>query len=66
MNRQHHQAINNYNEVLRLDPFFVDAHNRRGSEYFKLGNIKKSIADFDNAINLDPKHIKFYIFNKEI
>ena len=60
LNRQHHRAIKDYNEVLSLDPLAVDAYNRRGSEYFKLGNIEKSIADFDKAINLDPKQEPYH------
>lgn len=32
----------------------ADAHDARGAEYFKLGLIDESIADFDAAIRIDP------------
>lgn len=31
------------------------AFDRRGSEHFKAGRIKESVADFDMAVKLDPK-----------
>ena len=46
-------AIADYDQVIRLDPYLSDAWQGRGSTRFKLGQIKESIADFDKFIELE-------------
>ena len=48
------KAVSDYNEALKLDPSLADAWQNRGTEHFKLGNIKESISDFDQFIVLKP------------
>jgi lipoprotein NlpI len=38
-----------------LDPKLAEAYNHRGSERFKLGQIRESIADFDRYLELKPQ-----------
>ncbi len=47
-------AIQSCNKLLAENADRPDVYDLRGSEYFKLGAIKQSIADFDEAIRRDP------------
>ncbi|MBI3462354.1 MAG: tetratricopeptide repeat protein [Planctomycetes bacterium] len=48
------RSIADYDAVIARFPRSAEAHDRRGSEHFKQGNIAASIADFDRAIALEP------------
>ena len=50
--REPAKAIADYDQVIKLDPRLPDAWQNRGSEHFKLGHLKESIADFDRFIEL--------------
>jgi lipoprotein NlpI len=49
------KALANLNERLRAEPNLADAYQARGSVYFKLGNFKEAIRDFDRYIELRPE-----------
>jgi lipoprotein NlpI len=52
---KHKEAIADCNRVLRLDPRLTpEALSVRGGEYFKLGKVRESLADFDRQIQLKP------------
>jgi lipoprotein NlpI len=52
---KHKEAIADCGRVLELDPQLgPDALSIRGGEYFKLGKIRASLADFDRQIKLKP------------
>ena len=44
------KAIGDYTEALRLDPHDGDPHWGRGVAYEQLGNRKKAVADFAEAM----------------
>lgn len=46
-------AVDDFSKVIELSPT-AGAYDARGSEQFKLGRIKESIADFDQAIVIEP------------
>jgi len=47
-------AVENYTTAIGLRPQQAALYDRRGGAYFKLGEVEKSIADFDRAIELEP------------
>jgi tetratricopeptide (TPR) repeat protein len=58
---RYQEAIEDYNEAIRLDPKHEYAYNSRGYCYFKLGYWQKAIEDYDKQIGLngadyDPGH----------
>jgi lipoprotein NlpI len=48
------RTVADYDALIARFPQSAEAHDRRGSEHFKQGNIAASIADFDRAIALEP------------
>src|SRR5205814_79574 len=44
-------------KTIALNPKAGAAYDHRGSEQFKLGRIKESIADFDKFLELHPKEM---------
>jgi Flp pilus assembly protein TadD len=54
------QAIQNYNQAIKLDPKMVKAYNNRGVAYMNGKQYDLAIADFTKVIELDPKHGKAY------
>src|SRR5438270_9266825 len=58
--REHAQAIDDYDRILKLRPDLAEAYNRRGAEHFKMAHIQQSLADFDRAIELDPAQAPYH------
>ncbi|MFC1962591.1 fused MFS/spermidine synthase [Chloroflexota bacterium] len=54
------EAIAEYDEAIRLDPYHVEAYNRRGIAYEKLGQLQRAIQDYDEAIHLSPQDSMVY------
>jgi len=50
---QYQQAIQDYNEAIRIDPDSALAYNNRGSAFQHMGNYERAIQDYDQAIRLD-------------
>ncbi len=44
------EAIEDFNQALRIDPNDAQAYNNRGSAHFLLGDIKRAIEDFNQAL----------------
>ena len=55
-NGQFEQAIEDYDEAIKLDPNYTKALNNRGVVYEKTGDYDRAIKDFDAAINIDPNY----------
>jgi lipoprotein NlpI len=49
------QAVDLLTTAIQRDPKLADAHYLRGRENFRLGNVKKSVADFDRYVQLEPR-----------
>jgi tetratricopeptide (TPR) repeat protein len=59
------KAIKNYEEAIqekaaRPNLMDADAYNTRGNRYLEQRQLKKAIADFDEAVRLDPKYTVAY------
>ncbi len=48
------QAIENYDQSLRIDANDADYYNNRGNAYAKLEEYARAIADYDQALQLNP------------
>jgi tetratricopeptide (TPR) repeat protein len=50
------QAIENLDEIIAYKPDFAEAWNRRGDAYSHLGDLDHALADYKEAIRLNPYH----------
>lgn len=48
------KAVDLLTAVIQQDPQLAEAYYLRGRENFRLGNVKKSVADFDRYVQLEP------------
>jgi hypothetical protein len=54
------EAIDHYNEAIRLDPDYTDAYNNRGSFYGNLKHYELAVENFSKAIALKSDYAKAY------
>jgi len=54
------KAVADYDSVLKLEPGFADGWQHRGTEHFKMGQIKEAIADFDQFLALRPEQAPYH------
>ena len=52
------EALNEYANVLALDPFYGDAYNNRGVIYQKMGKLDLAIKEYREALSIDRKNEK--------
>ena len=57
------QAIQDFNEAIKLNPNYAEAYNNRGVAYRIKGNFEQAIQDFNEAIKLKLDSAKAY-FNR--
>lgn len=50
------QAIATFSEVIRRMPAFAEAWNKRATVYYLVRQYRKSIADCEQALKLNPRH----------
>ena len=55
------RAVEDYDEVLRLNPNVALTYYNRGITYDDLGDIARAIEDYDQALRLDPGKAGVYI-----
>ncbi len=49
------QAIEGYNEAIRLNPQYSVVYYNRGVAYYDLGRYERAIEDYGEAIRLNPQ-----------
>jgi len=50
------KAIETFSQVIKLDPSFAEAWNKRATLYFMTGDLRRSLADCDEVIKRNPQH----------
>lgn len=53
---QHKRAIETFGRVIRRQPAFAEGWNKRATAYFLAGDYRKSLADCDEVLRLNPQH----------
>ena len=53
--RENEKAVATFTELLKTDPEWVKAYDRRGDAYLKLGKFKEAVVDFDTFLKAEPK-----------
>jgi len=53
-------AIANFNQVLQINPTFIEAYCNRGMARAELGDYKGAMADLDSALHINPNHADAY------
>src|ERR1044072_5317245 len=52
------QAVQLFQEVVKLDPQFADAHFALGHAYYDMGRFQNAVDSFQRAAELNPKDIE--------
>jgi hypothetical protein len=55
------EAIDHYNEAIRIIPHCAEHYYNRGLAYVTLGQHKKAIDDFNQAVNMKPDYFEAYL-----
>ena len=50
------KAIDTFTQVIKLDPSFAEAWNKRATLHFLAGDLRKSLADCDEVLKRNPQH----------
>ena len=50
------EAIGTFSEVIRLQPQFAEAWNKRATVHYLAGDFRRSIADCDEVLRRNPRH----------
>jgi len=53
-------AIDYYNNAIRITPDYVEACNNRGAAYASLGNYRQAVEDYDRVIKINPGFAQAY------
>lgn len=56
-------ALENFNEVIRIDPKYAPSYNGRGLVWDRFYKFEEAIADFSHSIRIDPKN-PVYLHNR--
>lgn len=54
------EAVDDFNEAIRLFPEFAAVYNNRGALLVKIGAYQEALKDFDRAIRLAPGYVPAY------
>ena len=54
--RELFQSISIFTEVIKLDPSWAEAWNKRATAYYMIGEFQKSQMDIDEVLKLEKRH----------
>lgn len=49
-------ALDLYDQVIALDPTYVEGWNQRATLHYQMGNYRKSMSDINQVLALEPRH----------
>ncbi len=49
-------ALDLFDQVVALDPTYVEGWNRRATLHYQMGNLRKSMSDINRVLALEPRH----------
>ncbi len=49
-------ALDLFDQVVALDPTYVEGWNRRATLHYQMGNYRKSMSDINRVLALEPRH----------
>ncbi|SIQ39016.1 hypothetical protein SAMN05880582_1011697 [Rhizobium sp. RU20A] len=49
-------ALDLFDQVVILDPDYVEGWNRRATLHYQMGNFRKSMSDINRVLALEPRH----------
>ncbi len=64
-NGEYHRAMEDYNQVILLNPKSAAAVNYRGNVYYNQKEYDRAIADYNQALELNPKDAELF-YNRGI
>ena len=50
------EAVSTFSDIIKKQPTFAEAWNKRATLEFVLGNYDASLADIDKVLDLEPRH----------
>ena len=59
-NEQFRDALLEVNSAIEANPNFSIAYGRRGSIYYKLGDMRRATLNWNAALQLDPEFTEIY------
>ena len=59
--KRREESARDYDEAIRLDPSFVEAHFNRAINHRECGRIPEATRDFSEALRLNPKFAPAYV-----
>ena len=57
---QYRNALSEVNSAIELNPSLAIAYGRRGSIYYKLGDMRRATLNWNVALQLDPEFTEIY------
>ncbi len=57
---RHLEAIDEYREVVKLEPEWAEAWYNAGNEFYRTRDIDRAAKFYEHAIKVDPTHLKSY------
>jgi tetratricopeptide (TPR) repeat protein len=65
MNGEYDQAIQLYDEIIKIDPFNVNALMNKANALDHMGNHTEALTWYDSALNIDPDNAETW-YNKGV
>lgn len=54
--RDYASAVRVFDQMVKLEPEFAEAWNKRATVHYLLGNYQESLGDIDKTLALEPRH----------
>jgi tetratricopeptide (TPR) repeat protein len=55
------EAIDEFEEIVRIAPSFIDAHIKLGEVYYLRGDLDESVSEFEAALRINPDCVEAHV-----